>query len=97
MITKTTYFNYIGAIELPLYVADECSHSGSCDNDITRAMEYPEVKAELSKIDPKQLAKELDEYGAWDKNELRSHTHNLRRILWIASGNIMDDEYENNK
>lgn len=95
--TKAAYFNYIGSIELPISVAQACSHSGPCDMDIQTCMELPEVKAELSEIDPVQLIKELKEYGAWDSNELSNHEDNLARILWLAAGDICDnlsDDYD---
>lgn len=89
--TFSAYFNYIGSIELSLEIAEMCSHSGDCSEDIDRCMELPEIKVELEGIDPKELVKELEEYGAWDKEELTDHTENLRRILWIASGNITEE------
>lgn len=92
--TKSAYFNYIGSIELPLDVISNCSHSGRCDDDIDNCMLLPEVKAELGGIDPEQLRKELSEYGAWDEKELSNHNDNLKRILWIAAGNIQDGMYE---
>jgi hypothetical protein len=85
------YFNYIGSITLPLDVVRNCSHSGPCDEDVKRALELPEVKAELAGIDPEDLKKELAEYGAWDDNQLSNHADNLERILWIAAGNIQED------
>jgi hypothetical protein len=91
MKTYATYFNYIGSIELPYDVARNCSHSGPCDEDVKRAMKLPEIQAELQEINPDDLRKELKEYGAWDENELQSHTDNLERILWIAAGNIMEE------
>ncbi len=90
--TKETYFNYIGSITLPEDVVKACHHSGPCDDDIDRAMELPEVKAELSLIDKDQLRKELKEYGAWDEIELSDHNENLKRILWIACGDIQENE-----
>lgn len=89
--TKAAYFNYIGSIELPLDVIRLCHHQGDCDEDCTRCMELPEVKAELAGIDPIQLLKELEEYGAWDATELADHQANLKHILWIAAGNIQDE------
>jgi hypothetical protein len=90
--TKVTYFNYIGSIELPVYVVGLCSHAGPCDDDVARCLELPEVKAEMAEINPEQLVKELREYGAWDDNELKDHDENIKRILWIACGNIQDEE-----
>lgn len=89
--TKETYFNYIGSITLPEDVVRLCHHQGDCEEDCRRCMELPEVKAELSEIDPEQLKKELREYGAWDENELSDHNNNLMRILWIAAGNIQEE------
>lgn len=91
MKTHAAYFNYIGSIELPEDVARNCSHSGPCDEDIKLAMQLPEIKAELSEIDRDDLKKELSEYGAWSDEELSNHEDNLERILWIAAGNIVDE------
>jgi hypothetical protein len=57
-------------------------------------LELPEVKAELSEINPYDLRKELAEYGAWNDEQLTSHSDNIERILWIAAGNIMDELQE---
>lgn len=91
--TRAAYFNYIGSIELPEEVINMCHHSGPFDADIDYCMELPEIKAELAEIDPATLVKELSEYGAWDAEELADHTDNLRRILWLAAGNIKDDMF----
>jgi hypothetical protein len=92
----TAYFNYIDGITLSEDVVRQCSHSGSCDNDVAECRELPEVKRQLDAINPKQLAKELKEYGAWDEIELSNHSANIDRILWIAAGDIMDsDEFPN--
>lgn len=88
---RTAYFDYIGSIKLPLDVVEQCSHSGDCVNDIQECLLMPEVKAELSEINPDALIKELSEYGAWDDNQLSVHRDNLERILWIAACNISED------
>lgn len=90
MPTKIAQFNYF-EIELPEDVVSLCYHQGPCDDDIDRCIELPEVKAELAKLDPAELVKELRDYGAWDDNELADHSQNLKRILWIAAGNIQDE------
>ena len=69
----------------------DCSHSGDCEADVKRWLEDPELKKELSEISPDQLKQELDEYGAWSEEELKSHADNLQRILWLAAGNLMDE------
>lgn len=87
----TTYFNYIGGITLPMDVVRLCHHTGDCTEDVIRCMELPEVAKELTKIDPDSLIEELSEFGAWDAEQLASHTDNLKRILWIAAGNIQEE------
>lgn len=96
-IIHTAYFNYIDGIEIAEDIARNCSHSGPCDDDVERARQLPEVQAELAKIKPEQLRKELAEYGAWTDQELADHSANLDRILWIAAGQIMDELYEQSK
>jgi hypothetical protein len=38
------------------------------------------------------LSAELKEYGAWDAEELADHEQNLQRILWLASGDITEQD-----
>lgn len=94
MGTKIAYFNYIDGLEVPDWVVDSCPQSGNCDNALAEFREDDEVKAELDKLDPEQLKKELAEYGAWDDEQLNNHDENLTRILWIAIGNIWEEKHE---
>ena len=32
----------------------------------------------------------LSAYGAWDDDELADHAENLRRLVWIAGGDLAD-------
>lgn len=82
-----------GKIELNITknVAASCSHSGSCDNDVKIARQMNDIKKQLSKINPIDLANELQEYGAWDEIELSNHEDNLDRILWIACADISEN------
>lgn len=89
MVWFTSGSGYV-EFQLPVDVVRLCSHPGPCDDDIERCLELPEVKEALSKVDPEGLKKELYEYGAWDDKELSNHDENLKRILWIASGDIME-------
>lgn len=85
------YFNYIDAVKLPKDVIKACHHAGDCQADVENCMLLPEVKKELAKINPERLKEELGEYGAWSEEELNDHQQNLERILWIAAGNIQDE------
>jgi len=87
------YTTSSGKIELNITkkVAAICSHMGDCEQDVKFVLqEYPKVKRQLDKINPEVLASELKEYGAWDSDELADNEQNKVRLLWIASGDILE-------
>jgi hypothetical protein len=67
------------------------SHSGESQPDVEYLRTIPAIKRQLAKIDPQILRDELSEYGAWDGNELSNHDMNLTRLLWIACGDIREE------
>ena len=93
MKTYFATFNYF-EIELPEDVVKGCYHSGTCDSDIENCRLLPEVETALNRLDPEKLVKELREYGAWDDTELSNHDENLNRIVWIAAGDIQEQDAE---
>jgi hypothetical protein len=38
------------------------------------------------------LSAELKEYGAWGAEELADHDQNLQRVLWLAAGDITEQD-----
>lgn len=82
-----------GRIELKLTKAqaEACSHPGPCDDDVLALSQCPAIARQLRKLKPELLVAELSEYGAWDEVELQDHAQNLQRVLWIAAGDISDD------
>ena len=78
-------------LEMTLEQANTASHSGSCDDDVKWLSQQPDIAKQLEAIDPKLLARELDEYGAWDDAELADHDQNLQRLVWIAAGDIVEE------
>jgi inorganic pyrophosphatase/exopolyphosphatase len=84
-----------GRIELQMTKdqAEMMSHQGQCDADVEYGMTIPKIKRQLNKIDPELLKKELKEYGAWEDDELQDHQVNLSRILWLAAGDIKEEQY----
>jgi len=81
-----------GRIELQITksIANQCSHQGECDNDVNECLQIPSIKRQFDKLSNEIMALELREYGAWDENELKDIQANKQRILWIASGDIVD-------
>jgi hypothetical protein len=84
-----------GRIELQITLkqAQACSHPGPCDADVAELRRAPAIKRQLEKLDPKLVAGELREYGAWDDEELADHDQNLTRLLWIASNDITEEQF----
>ena len=92
MKTTTSYFNYLpDGISLTKKDAAKMSHAGQCDADVLECMQKPYIKKQLDSLPVDKLAIELKEYGAWDEIELEDHNANLMRILWVAAGNITDN------
>jgi hypothetical protein len=81
-------------IEMTLEQAKDCSHQGQCDADVEYLVHTPGMRRQLAKIPAASIAAELKEYGAWDDAELADAAANQERIVWIAAGNIVDEQYE---
>jgi hypothetical protein len=86
-----------GRIELEIELDDASSgsHQGPCDDDVRALSKVPYIAAQLDRIDPAMLVYELREYGAWDDTELADHDQNLQRILWLACGDITEENRSN--
>ncbi len=94
-------FNYwssgSGRIELNLSmdIASKGYHSGACDLDIAELRSLSHIDNQLKAISPELLISELKEYGAWGNEELANHEDNLDRLLWLACGDIVDQQFDN--
>ena len=78
-------------IEMTKAQAESCSHPGACDSDVLFLSKNPKIIRQFKKIDPLDVAAELKEYGAWNVEELKDTEQNIQRILWLATGNILDE------
>ena len=86
--------NYLTVeFQMTLEQAQSISHQGQCDSDVLALSRVPAIASQLEAINPESLRRELEEYGAWNENELSDHDQNLQRILWLAAGNIVDQNY----
>ena len=82
-----------GEIELNLTKAQArmCAHPGDCESDVKFLLLWGKaIKRQVKRLDPGVLAKVLKEYGAWSETELLDHAQNVRRLMWIAAGDISD-------
>lgn len=91
---KTALFERF-SIDMTEGQALSCSRPGmNAEDDVEALRHLPEIVAQLDAIDPQAIAHELAEYGAWDDEELEDKVANQRRILWIAAGNIREEDQE---
>ena len=87
---KTAFFNRF-SLDLPDECVIDCAHQGPCDEDV----EFWFLKLDTSQFPSADAIRaELRECGAWDKDELIDNDANLRRLIWIAAGQIRDEQRE---
>jgi len=85
---KTAYFTRF-TLDLPPEAVAACSHQGQCKADA----EFWATRIERpTSLTPDTLRAELKEYGTWDADELADDEINWHRIIWLAAGNIQDEE-----
>lgn len=84
------YFNRF-QIQMTLAQAQSASHAGSCDTDVKELLRNKKIQRQFKQILPDDIRKELEEYGAWDENELASDSDNQERIIWISACNISEE------
>ena len=91
------YSSSCGRIELSIKLSDAeiGYHSGACDSDIAYLLTVPYIAAQINAIDPALIANELKGFGAWNSEELSDQAENKTRLLWIACGDIVDRQFEN--
>jgi len=80
--------NY-GDIEIPPEAWQEMSGSGQKDSAVSHWVDSPRI---VWTMNDKEIAKELKEHGAWSEKELSNAKENKKRILWIASNDISEEE-----
>jgi hypothetical protein len=90
---RTAFFNRF-TIDLTLEQAMKGSHQGSCDLDVAELIKESTIHRQLDAISAEKIREELQEYGAWDDEELADEARNRERIVWLAAGNIRDEENE---
>lgn len=87
MKTQTAYFTRF-SLELPIDAISDCSHQGQCYDDVAY---WADKITRPDEITPEALRSELKEFGAWDSQELDDDSQNWHRLIWIAAGNIKEE------
>jgi hypothetical protein len=92
-ILMRNFVSNTGAADLcmTLAQAQSAAHPGPCDTDVETLAADPAIRAQLDALDPAAVAAELKPYGAWDAVQLANHPENLLRLLWLAAGDIVEE------
>ncbi len=87
----TAYFNRF-TIQLSRFHALNASWPGrDAEGPVMQLIAMPYVRKQLDKIVDLRLRKELEEYGAWDAEELANRADNEKRVVWLAAGRIREE------
>lgn len=89
---RTAYFERF-SLDMTLQDAKSASHMGRCDEDVAALVADPAISAQLDEIPAEDLSAELRMYAAWSDEELQDNEANRRRIVWLAAGDIVEEEY----
>ena len=79
MTEKNYWSSSSGKIELEIELDDAlcCGGQGRQDDNVAALRKEPYIKTQLDALDPAVVRSELQEYGAWDAEELARHEDNL--------------------
>lgn len=81
-------------IQMSLDQAESVSVGGQdASGAVAEVLEDPFIQDQLAKISDEELIKALSEYGAWDDEELQDRARNEERLIWIAGGDISEEQF----
>lgn len=81
-------------IQMTLDQAESVSVGGQdASGAVAEVLEDPFIQDQLAKISDEELIKALSEYGAWDDEELQDRARNEERLIWIAGGDISEEQF----
>lgn len=83
---KLTKGEFYDIKDIPEEAINDCTHMGDCDSDV----EYWVNKLNIS-ANSKDTREYLKRFGTWDDKELSDHDANIRRLFWIACGDIKEN------
>ena len=82
-------------LDLPLSIVVACSQPGQdASSDVEQALRDIKLLHQLDQMDTEDIREELAEYGAWDEEQLADDEENLRRLVWVAAGQLRDELFQ---
>jgi hypothetical protein len=71
--------------------AQSASGAGDQTESVTTLCREPTIAAQLDRLDPEAIRKELRESGAWDAAELADDSANRARLIWIVACDLREE------
>lgn len=100
MDKRETTFTYVDGngyieLEIPNDIVNTCYHGGECVCDIENALKDDFIRAQMDDISDERLIASLSEvwHDTEDITNADRHTNEMR-ALWIACGNIIEDNID---
>lgn len=90
METAVMQFNYL-ELELPIENILDIAQSGDNSEAVEEVLKLKMVQEQIKLLDKEKIVKCLEDYGAWDDEELSNHDENIKRLIWIGSWNYFDE------
>lgn len=95
--TETIRYGFIDGlrgteIAMTMEQAQSGSHQGDCQEDCEHLAKLPEIAAQLDAIGHDTLVLGLKETGAWDDEELADEHMTRVRAVWLAAGDITENQ-----
>lgn len=85
-------------IEMTLAQAESASQPGKdALEDVRELLKDKKIIRQLKKIGNDKIRDELKQWGGWEYEELEDDEANRERIVWLAAGNISDEQNEKRK
>lgn len=87
-------YTYVQDIEFEMTLEDaNCGcHIGSCDEDVQELVDTDYIREQLDRLDTEVIRENIRAYGLDDVDEMDRHRLECY-LVWIAAGNIVDDDY----
>lgn len=90
--TAPVWMSSDGVLILRVILADAlpCAMPGQVDHKVRELSQRPYIARQLATVSPQAARAALRPFGVWSEYELRDHSANLLRLLWIACGDIQE-------
>ena len=91
---EETVYTYVQDIEFEMTLEDakHGDHMGLCDEDVFDLVNTDYIREQLDKLDTEYIRENIRAYGLDDIDKM-DRIELEHYLVWLAAGNIVDDDY----